>query len=151
MSAPEKIPDNHSKVWPEVQSSAELISLVVNPDWLEKEVAGDQVLQKLWQEVQAYAYQYTEVVCEYMEDALEGESREALNDRKLIDEARHRKHNAFIDSLNILARNMQDRGKDGTWVEKFQDNRAKKGLWALGFTYKKIIENLNKTRDRNER
>lgn len=149
MSSPDTLPQEHAQVWPEVVGATEQISLAVDSDWLEREVAGDEILKKLWENVQIYAYDYTQVVCEYLEDELKGQDRENLEDRKLIDEARHYKHNAFIDSLNILARNMKARGKDGTWVEKFQDNRIKKGFWAIGFTHNKIIENLNKTKGAN--
>jgi len=37
---------------------------------------------------------------------------------------------------------MGQRGKDASWLDKFNNQRIIMGLWAIRFTYDKIIENL---------
>jgi len=150
MSNLESFPKSYSQAWSELENTAEQINLELDPTWLESEIKGDQILEKLWQNVKAYAYQYTEVVCEFMEDQLRGNDRESLEDRQFIDEKRKRKHDAFIDSLGILSRNMRKCGKDGSWYEMFGNNRAKQGLWAIKFTYNKIVESLNQENGEGE-
>jgi hypothetical protein len=44
--------------------------------------------------------------------------------RKVMDHPRRLSHNALIDSVNILSRNMQARGKDIDWRARLGDDRV---------------------------
>ncbi len=48
-----------------------------------------------------------------------------------IDEARGRTHDALIASYNALARNMNQRGRDGSWIQKIFGNRVAYGKMGI--------------------
>ena len=53
-----------------------------------------------------------------------------LEQRKEIDPRRTMVHNAFIDSANILSRNMTKQGEDNSWREVLGDDRKVIGDFA---------------------
>jgi len=50
--------------------------------------------------------------------------------RKEMDEERTRAHNAFIDSCNILSRNLHQKSEDNTWREELGTDRREIGDFA---------------------
>jgi len=53
-----------------------------------------------------------------------------LDSRKELDKPRTVSHDAFIDSCNILSRNMAEAGEDNSWRERLGDNRKEIGDFA---------------------
>ena len=51
-------------------------------------------------------------------------------DRRGNDKTRSLAHTAFIDSLNILSRNMEKSGEDNNWREKIGEGRKEIGDFA---------------------
>lgn len=51
-------------------------------------------------------------------------------DRQLLEEARSRAHTAFIESCNILSRNMAASGEDNSWRERIGQERKTMGDFA---------------------
>ena len=124
---------------------AEQIVMAVDPKHIEKEVSGDEALELLWRQLKNNAYKYTETVCQFTREQAELQragDREKRKDLELVDIARGRLHDGLQSNFNILARNMGQRGKDASWLDKFNNQRIIMGLWAIRFTYDKIIENL---------
>lgn len=143
----EGVAKKYHDAWPEVAAQAEVIPNEIDPEAIEKQVVGCEVLEELWRDVLEYASDYLEVLCQYLCEEKEvlssKDDREVREDFQLIDEVRRRKHNAFASSLEILARNMVKSGLDGSWYNKFEKNRAKMGLWAIKLGTNKIIEHLH--------
>ena len=54
----------------------------------------------------------------------------SIDERKEMDAARTRAHNALIDACNILSRNMAKEGEDITWREKLGTDRKVIGDFA---------------------
>lgn len=52
------------------------------------------------------------------------------DERRVMDEARSRAHTAFIDSCNILSRNMVKSGEDNSWRSRLGDDRKNIGDFA---------------------
>jgi hypothetical protein len=114
----------------------------VNPDDIEKQLDGDEVLRKLWEEVKELSMEYFIDVCRFVQENERVKQGGSPDDLKESSETRRYKHDAFIEQLNILARNMNERGKDGNWLSKFNDDRLLKGTWALQYTLKRILTAL---------
>lgn len=51
-------------------------------------------------------------------------------DRRAMEGNRSSAHTAFIDSLNILSRNMRKAGEDNSWREKIGEDRKEIGDFA---------------------
>lgn len=54
----------------------------------------------------------------------------STEERVEMEELRTRSHNAFIDSCNILSRNMANNGEDVTWRKMLGDDRTVIGDFA---------------------
>ena len=55
--------------------------------------------------------------------------------RTLMDEERRSAHNVFIDSCNILSRNMIKQGEDATWRKELGDDRKVIGDFACYISF----------------
>ncbi len=90
------------------------------PD-LEAECASDENLRMLFESMEQYCLRYTETVCRFEELAAKA-SEEGLpfsgEERDEIEKLRTGVHDATIDSINALARQLKERGKDSSWVGK---------------------------------
>jgi hypothetical protein len=51
-------------------------------------------------------------------------------DRKQAEDERTRSHNAFIDKCNIMSRNQQTHGEDGSWRQQLGQDRSIIGDFA---------------------
>ena len=69
-----------------------------------------------------YAIQYARIRTDYYLASLE--------EKEEMEDSRTRVHNAFIDSCNILSRNMAKQGEDITWRELLGTNRKIIGDFA---------------------
>ncbi|PCI30391.1 hypothetical protein COB55_00280 [Candidatus Wolfebacteria bacterium] len=101
--------------------------------------ADSEILRELLDSVVVCSLRYLESVCEFTlvnmkssDEVKEGEFEEA-------DENRRRVHEANMDAINILARNMKKHGCDGTWVTKCSSvGRTAYGKFALMIAFEKM-------------
>lgn len=117
----------------------------VNPEAIEKQLAGDEVLQKLWESVKDLALEYLVDVCRFVQANERIKAGGSIDDFEDASTNRTYKHEAFISSLTALARNMSQKGMDASWLEKFNDNRIMKGTWALQYALKLIQAEIEET------
>jgi len=111
-------------------SNPELVKTAVSFDWLKRECEGDPDLKEVFDDTMKYCARYTKDVCD-----MEVNKPELIAKGELAtaDDARTRLHNATIDSINILARQMNFKGKDSRWVKDLTD-RTKYGKFAIVLT-----------------
>jgi hypothetical protein len=107
----------------------ELPPPIVSEDYLAAQCAGDEDLEQLLGEMLNLSARYAVSVAKFDQIIAEEQDDETALER--IDEARGRTHDALIASVNALARNMNQRGRDGTWVQKIYGNRGAYGKMAI--------------------
>lgn len=101
---------------------------------LRKECEGDPLLQDLFEAWLASAERYTETVIQY-EIAIEHDDRDEL---ARLAGVRQQIHDGFISNTDVLARNMGERGKDGSWKEQLRDNRSLYTMLAIKTAYHEL-------------
>ena len=84
-------------------------------------------LKHLMNDLIDYAIRYARIRTDW--------NRSNLNERRELYESRTRTHNIFIDSCNILSRNMQKSGEDNSWRNMLGDNRKIIGDFACYIHY----------------
>ena len=118
-------------------TSTEFLNSTIDIDFIEKECKGNEILEKLFNKMLNYLYRYTEIVFEYNEILKSDISQDEINQRfKEIEETRKRIHNATIDSINILSRQLAKFNKDNSWNDKVSSSRASYGNFAKVNTFK---------------
>lgn len=121
-------------------SSPELTKPLVSVEELERICEGNEDLQVLLQEMLDSCARYTETVCRFEEIALKDRSETIESgDMEEIDTLRRRTHNAMIDSVNILARNLTKQGKGAPWARALSD-RSKHAKFAITLTFARFAE-----------
>ncbi len=139
----EKYPGTAKKIteYTENPKMAEFIKPRVDWTEVENSCRGNEVLNELYEEMLNYFYRYTETVCEYDEVLSQDLSDAEVNARfQGLEEERTIIHNATMDSVNILARNMGRLGKDNSWLQKIGESRADYGKLALTTIFSKLAE-----------
>ena len=133
--------------------SPEQIKTIIDVEALREACAGNEALERFFQDVLDHFYGYSETVWEFQEIAeksgrgelTEAEYREAYKNVVL---SRTRSHDALLSTVNVLARAMKKFNLDSTWIAKLkdgsgQDVRARYSLLALQVTYLHIITAMN--------
>ncbi len=120
----------------------ELLTSSFSIESIKKECEGDEDLLMLYTEMIDHCGRYLEDVCLLAELDIqieEDNSRELRVERASIDEARKRLHDSTMDSIKILARNMQKRNKDVSWAKDFNPNdRSQYARFAITACYQEI-------------
>ncbi len=102
---------------------------------------NNEQLEKLLTDVIDYFFKYTETVCEYniiLQKHLAGED---VDDQlKSWDEIRYYTHNAMIDSVNILIRNIKNKKPDLSINLPPKENRAAYGALAMQNTFLELLK-----------
>jgi hypothetical protein len=113
-----------SEIAPDVIPEAEKNERRINPyiSFLELEeiCKGDEDLEQLLDQVILYSLKYTETVCRF--EQIAKNQKDDTEARNNIENLRKNTHDATIDAINILARNMSDKGKDNSWISKVKIN-----------------------------
>lgn len=119
-------------------SSERMLAPAISAKQLESLCNGDEHLTELLQGMFEQCARYTEDVARFLQ--VEARGQEAKEDGELyeIDAKRTRTHNATIDSINILARELSRYGRDGSWVKKLAGNRVAYMKFALTLTFNRI-------------
>lgn len=120
----------------------ERLKTVVELDTLRKMVQGDPDLEQLLEDMVAQCEKYTKSVLEYRKLQLEENQRTMENreEWERLDGESHIAHDATIDSVNILARNLNQKGKNGAWVSELLGSRARYGNFAMALTFKELMK-----------
>jgi len=107
-----------------------------------------ETLKKLLEGMLEYAVRYAQDVWNMEKFILDGglATKEGAEQFAEIDAARSRLHNALIDSIGILSRELNHAGKDNEWVRKLTNGvnleRSKCGAFALLLVYRRYIDTL---------
>ncbi len=121
----------------------EKLSPIVSFENIERSCSGNETLEHLYAEMVDYCERYTETVARFQELILRGVDFENRETKEWIDGERKSVHDAMIDSVNILARNLAKEGKDASWITRFGKSRAAYGNFALQNTYSLLIKEFN--------
>lgn len=102
----------------------------------EKDPVLAQCAEGMFTYVNRYAHDVYSMIIEQMELAEKREKGEdTQEDTKMLaetDERRHHLHNALIDSINLLSRELGKRGLDNEWMHDFaHEGRAGYARFAL--------------------
>ncbi len=121
----------YEKLKPEI-SKAELQALC----------EGDEGLTELFDDMIEYFYRYTADVC--AQESLKQEKdgiQKNMEEIRALEAPRGALHDAMIDSVKILVRNMVRKGKDVSWYQNIdKKGRIGYGNWALLITFSDILE-----------
>ncbi len=124
-----------------IYSSPEFLNSTINVDFIKKECEGNEILEKLFNDMLNYLYRYTETVFEYNEILSNDISQDTINQKlKELEEIRKKVHNATIDSINILSRQLAKFGKDNSWIDQVGSSRATYGNFAIVNTFRKLLK-----------
>lgn len=140
----ENFPTEHQSTFEEMErelGDPERLRLPVDLEKLREEVA-EEGLKKLIDSTIQYCERYTESVAAYKE-LLTDPSRDKA-DQAQLDMTEHVVHDATVDAINILARELKKAGYDTRWIASFR-SRAEYGRLALLTTYR-ILERQSPNR-----
>lgn len=127
------------------------LSPAIEPKRLKEICAGDPVLEQCLESMFSYANRYAHDVYSMMIEQIElSEKRERGEDtpedaQELAetDKRRHNLHEALIDSVNLISRELAKREKDNEWVrELVNGGRSAYGRFAL-LTFYKLHVTIN--------
>jgi hypothetical protein len=110
----------------------ESIQPPVSKEYLYELCSGDEGLTEHLEEMLEYFYRYTHDACEQQSLISKG-IEENLEEIREKDIPRTRLHDAMIDSVKILARNLGQKGKDISWFASI-DKRARAGYAQLALS-----------------
>ncbi len=124
------------------------IKPIINIEELATWCENDEQLEKLLNEVVDYFFKYTETVCEYniiVQKHLAGEDVE--DQLASWDEIRHHTHNAMIDSVVILIRNIKNKKPDWSKNLPPKENRVAYGALAMENTFLELLKYKEENND----
>ena len=108
----------------DVGGNTEILNPIVSLEKLEELCKGDEILENLLADALDYSVRYTEDVARFKQVEAQGSKAKESGVYDEASKKRERTHNATIDALNILARNLTKRGRDGSWIDKLGGVRA---------------------------
>lgn len=108
---------------------------------LEALCEGDEDLQICLKDVIQYSLRYAETVCAFEQIVLRGQQSNEDESRKQIEVVRSTIHDATIDAVNILARQLKRAGQSNQWIQKLKaGNRAAYGTFAVLIAFEFVLE-----------
>ena len=119
-------------------SSESMLTPIISAGQLEEMCSGDAHLTELLQSTFEQCARYTEDVARFLQVEAKGHEAKESGEYHQIDAKRTRTHNATIDSINILARELSRHGRDGSWVKKLAANRVAYMKFALTLTFNRM-------------
>jgi hypothetical protein len=126
------------------------IAPVISPDKLKSLCEGDTLLESCLDKMNSYCVRYAQDVFNMMYEQMKlaelrekGEdSKEMYDELKIIDLNRHNLHEAMIDSVNLMSRQLAKKGKDNEWMrEVVIEGRAGYARFAM-LTFYNIYSNM---------
>ncbi|MEK7169890.1 MAG: hypothetical protein AAB767_01220 [Patescibacteria group bacterium] len=137
LESPPDFSVEHSKLRGDV-SNERILAPAVSALELERLCDGDEHLSKLLQSTFAQCARYTEDVARFLQIEAKGHEAKETGEYHEIDKKRALTHNATIDSINILARELSRYGRDGSWVKTLSGNRVAYMKFALTLTFDRM-------------
>lgn len=119
-------------------SSEKMLAPTVSVEQLERLCGEDAHLVELLQSTLEQCARYTEDVARFLQIEADGQESKESGEYHEIDAKRTLTHNATIDSINILARELSRCGRDGSWVKKLAGNRAAYTKFAIMLTFDRL-------------
>ena len=116
-------------------SGEKILAPTVSVEQLERLCGEDEYLSELLQSTLNQCARYTEDVSRFLQIEANGQEAKESHEYHEIDAKRALTHNATIDSINILARELSRHGRDGSWVKRLAGNRAAYMKFALTLTF----------------
>jgi len=95
----------------------------------------NETLMELYTNMVSNCVRYLISVCEFMLTNIDRDKQ-----FQEIDMKRKVVHNSTIDSINILARNLKNAGKDNSWISKMLGNRSAYAKFAQLIAFETIKE-----------
>ncbi len=123
---------------------------VIDPNELKSLCEGDTILMQCYESMISYCYRYAhdvfnmlyeQKIIEEMREKGE-DTKEAYEEMVVIDANRHLLHNALMDSINLVSRELAKKNKDNSWLREIIGNkqweyaRAEYATFALLTFYK---------------
>lgn len=111
--------ESHNYPFKTMERFRDKANLPISLEDLEKLCEGDKLLESLFNSMLVYCRRYAEDVGEMDKLAMAPRLSRDENwksEMEARDKARTVLHNATIDSINILSRNLKERGKSNTWL-----------------------------------
>ena len=120
MSVPfEKIHEAAPDVLPKARSHEVYNNPFITLSSLYELCSDDEALTELVDNTLMYCLRYTETVCKFEQIvSKQNGTNESAEARREIEEIRTRTHDATIDAINILSREMHKKGVNNTWISK---------------------------------
>jgi len=137
LEIPPDLTSEHKRLRGDV-GNERLIAPAISTRELERLCEGDEHLRELLQATFVQCARYTEDVARFLQVEAKGRTAKESGEYHEIDEKRTRTHNATIDSINILARELTRHGRDGSWVTNLAGNRAAYMKFALTLTFDRM-------------
>ncbi len=116
----------------------DLLKPTISVEQLEQLCSDDAELSELLSGTLEQCARYTEDVARFLQIEADGQKAKESGEYYEIDAKRKLTHDATIDSINILARELSRRGRDGSWVKKLAGNRAAYMKFALTLTFDRM-------------
>jgi len=112
---------------------------------IEEQIGSDTALRGLLENTRGSFFEYVEILLtleEFLSKNPTFEDREVAEENARIDEWRKRAHDAMIDNVAILARNLKKQNIDASWIEKVgpTTNRAGYARLALATAFNELRE-----------
>jgi hypothetical protein len=116
--------------------------IIITPEELEDECNGNSLCERALTDMLQYAIRYALDVWKMKEllsrqNEFEAEEWRVIHEK--VDRERSQLHNTYIDSINILSRQLVKNDKNIDWVKKLYSgtevNRAACGKFAIMITY----------------
>lgn len=124
---------------------------VITPEELHALCDDDPLLQECHESMNTYCKKYAHDVFNMMyeqklieEMRMQGEdTKEAYEELRIIDRNRHNLHEAMMDSVNLLSRELSKRNKDNEWMRGLvAGGRAAYATFAM-LTFYKLYSIMN--------
>ncbi len=125
----------------------------ISPEKLKNLCENDPILIQCYESMISYCNRYAHDVFNMMYEQKiieemnknKEDTTEAYEELKVIDRNRHNLHEALMDSINLLSRELAKREIDNTWMhEVVSGGRATYGIFAL-LTFYKLYGKVDKS------
>lgn len=128
-------------VTPKAQKSKDYVSPFISLQSLESLCQGNETLDFCLKEVVMLCLRYAETVCRFEQIILRGQQSNEDDERKEIENLRTAVHDATIDSINSLSRNLKKSGKNNDWITKVSSSgRPSYGKFAILLAFEVVLQ-----------
>ncbi len=140
----------------EKMGDVETLAIPITLEALRKECTENAGLKALLDDMQERAFRYAKAVIETQLSLRRGDlERESgsRDDLRTLDAVQRRAHDAYIDSVKILARNLDKHGKDTKWFDELcpDPNRSHDqyrpyfARFGLIIAYREVLREIKST------